>query len=94
MRNANNKVSVSNLLQIPPSSTGKLSILSTSDIGDESLYGRYDQLILDCDAAILIATPLSLKLSGRAFDGVRDMLNPGFEGMQEILDSILKYPSI
>ena len=59
-------------------------------MGDASLYGRYDNPLVDCDAVIHAATPLSPKLSGPDFDGFRDMLNPGLAGTQEVLDSILK----
>lgn len=93
VRNADNESSVKHLLQIPSSTGGQLKLFSTGDMGDPSLCGRYDEPLLAADAVIHAATPLSPKLSGREFDGERDMLNPGMAGTQEMLDSILKCPS-
>lgn len=97
VRNADNVKSIGHLLKIPsaPSTDiGKLTLFSTGDMGDKSLYGRYANPLADCDAVIHAASPLSPKLSGREFDGERDMLNPGMEGTQEVLDSIHTCPSV
>eukprot|EP00956_Cyclotella_meneghiniana_P034788 scaffold108195_cov22-Cyclotella_meneghiniana.AAC.1 len=58
--------------------------------GDPSLKGRYDEPLKGCDAIIHSSTPISPMLSGKDFDGERDILNPGMEGTHELLDSILK----
>jgi len=93
VRNAGNQSSVRHLIKIP-SPTGKLTLFSTGDMGDKSLYGRYTKPLADCDAVIHAASPLSPKLAGKEFDGEQDMLNPGMEGTQEMLDSILTCPSV
>ena len=76
VRNADNVSSVQHLLNIPKTNNvggGKLTLFSTDDMGDASLYGRYDKPLIGCDAVIHAATPLSPKLNGREFDGERDM---------------------
>ena len=93
VRNADNESSVKHLLDIQ-SSEGKLTLFSTGDMADESLNGRYMKPLQDCDAVVHAATPLRPKLSGKEFDGMRDMLNPGMAGTQEMLESILKCPLI
>ena len=79
VRNADNVSSVQHLLNIPKTNNGiggrkqQLTLFSTGDMGDASLYGRYDKPLIGCDAVIHAATPLSPKLNGREFDGERDM---------------------
>ena len=80
MRNADNVSSVQHLLDIPKTNSNgggrnkqQLTLFSTGDMGDASLYGRYDKPLIGCDAVIHAATPLSPKLYGREFDGERDM---------------------
>ena len=94
VRNAQNEASVKHLLQIQSPSMGKLTLFSTGDLGDNSLAGRFDEPLAGCDAVFHAASPLSPKLSGKKYDGERDMLNPGMAGTQEMLDSILKCPSV
>lgn len=90
VRNASNIASVSHLLNLITTDENKLHLFSTGDMGDPALKGRYDEPLKGCDAIIHSATPLSPKLSGKDFDGERDMLRPGMEGTHELLDSILK----
>lgn len=92
VRNASNEESVRHLLQLP--SAHKLHLFSTGELGDSSLKGRYDEPLKGCDAVIHSATPLSHKLSGKEFDGERDMLRPGMDGTRELLESILKYDNL
>ena len=91
VRDATNESSVRHLLHLSSTlSSSKLRLFSTGDMGDKSLYGRYDEPLTNVDAVIHAATPLSPKLSGKEFDGESDVLRPGMEGTQELLDSILK----
>mmetsp|Transcript_21596 Transcript_21596/g.33853 ORF Transcript_21596/g.33853 Transcript_21596/m.33853 type:complete len:295 (-) Transcript_21596:850-1734(-) len=60
-------------------------------MADKTLYGRYEEPMSNCDAVFHAATPLSPKFKGE-FDGMRDMLNPGMEGTNELLETILKSP--
>lgn len=76
VRNASNEASVHHLRQLP-SAAERLRLFSTGELGDPSLKGRYDEPLKGCDAIIHSATPLSPKLSGKEFDGERDMLRPG-----------------
>jgi len=89
VRNASNESSVRHLLQLP-SAADNLKLFSTGDLGDASVKGRYDEPLKGCHAIIHSATPLSPKLSGKEFDGERDVLRPGMNGTRELLDSIVK----
>lgn len=89
VRNAENASSVAHLLKLPNASD-KLHLFSTGDMGDKSLAGRYMKPLANCEAVIHAATPLAPKVSGREYDGERDVLNPGTEGTHELLDTILK----
>lgn len=60
-------------------------------MADKSLYGRYQEPMSNCDAVFHAATPLSPKFKGE-FDGMRDMLNPGMEGTNELLETMLDSP--
>eukprot|EP00956_Cyclotella_meneghiniana_P041254 scaffold219823_cov36-Cyclotella_meneghiniana.AAC.1 len=90
VRNASNTASVSHLLHLAATDENKLHLFSTGDMGDPSLKGRYDEPLKECDAIIHSSTPISPMLSGKDFDGERDILNPGMEGTHELLDSILE----
>ncbi|KAL9179387.1 hypothetical protein ACHAXT_008677 [Thalassiosira profunda] len=94
VRDAENAASVQHLREIPSSSAGQLTLFSTGDMGDASLAGRYEQPLTGCDAVVHAATPLRPKLSGGEFDGMRDMVQPGMAGTQEMLEAILKCPSV
>lgn len=93
VRNADNESSVQHLLDLPSSdTTGKLQLFSTGDMGDKSLYGRYEKPLVNCDFVVHAATPLSPKFKGE-FDGMRDMLNPGMDGTKELLETIDNCPT-
>ncbi|KAL7470194.1 hypothetical protein ACHAXS_013588 [Conticribra weissflogii] len=89
VRDATNPASIRHLRALPGATPANLRFFSTGDMADSSLRGRFVEPISDCDAVIHAATPLSPKLSGREFDGFRDVLNPGMEGTREVLDAIL-----
>ena len=89
VRDAMNESSVQHLLRLS-SAANRLKLFSTGDLGDASLKGRYDAPLKGCDAVIHAATPLAPKLSGKEFDGERDMLRPGMSGTSELLESLLK----
>ena len=89
VRNKDNPSSVEHLRLLDPTGSS-LKLFSTGDMADDTLAGRYDEPLKDVDAVFHAATPLSPKLNGTAFDGLRDMLNPGMKGTREILNSIAK----
>ena len=93
VRNKDNLSSVEHLRLLDPTGS-KLKLYSTGDMADDTLAGRYDEPLKGVDAVFHAATPLSPKLDGKEFDGLRDMLNPGMKGTREILDSITKSENV